>query len=206
MKIYLTRHGETEWNREKRMQGRMDSPLTEWGKKQALLLAQRLADQSFDAVYSSPSPRAVQTAEIIRGERGIVIQQDPALFEMDLGSWEGKTQMEVQEAEPERYRLFWEDPTAFVPDHGEDFATIERRVVSFLSKLSTKHQNETVLIVSHAVVVKILLCHVMKRNLKQLWHDPYIHGGSLTIITQNEQGYMIELLADCSHLEEKREN
>ncbi|WP_412973888.1 histidine phosphatase family protein [Paenibacillus sp. OAS669] len=88
--LYLTRHGETEWNVEGKLQGHKDSPLTNLGKRQAKWLGASLKEIEFDAIYSSPSPRTYQTAEIIREERKIELSSCDSLKEIGLGSWEGQ--------------------------------------------------------------------------------------------------------------------
>src|SRR5437660_4539262 len=90
--IYIARHGQTQWNVEKRMQGRQDSPLTEQGIRQATWLRDTLKHVDFDAMYTSPSPRARRTAEILRHQRERELTLHGDLQEIHMGSWEGKTQ------------------------------------------------------------------------------------------------------------------
>lgn len=89
-RLLITRHGETQWNTEKRMQGRSDSPLTAHGIWQAQQLARRLKDEKIDAIYSSPTPRAARTAEILKGSRGLQVRLLDDLMEINLGDWEGR--------------------------------------------------------------------------------------------------------------------
>jgi len=105
--LYLTRHGQTEWNVENRFQGWSDSPLTEKGIRQAKDLAKRLRGISFDAIYSSPAGRALQTAEILRDGREIEIREHPDLREMGLGDWEGMRSEEIEARFPADFARFW---------------------------------------------------------------------------------------------------
>ena len=90
MKVYLLRNGETEWNVQHRVQGALDSPLTENGIQQAKNAAKRLAKVEFDAAFASPSPRAYRTAQIIAGpHKGLVIQKENSLREFSFGVYEG---------------------------------------------------------------------------------------------------------------------
>lgn len=90
MKVYLLRHGETEWNVQHRVQGALDSPLTENGIQQAKNAAKRLAKVEFDAAFTSPSPRAYRTAQIIAGpHKGLVIQKENSLREFPLACMKG---------------------------------------------------------------------------------------------------------------------
>jgi len=109
-KIYITRHGETEWNIEGRLQGRKDSRLTALGEKQAEWFEKRLNKVQIDIIISSSSGRALRTAEIIRGKRNIDIVPNDNLREIYLGQWEGLFHAEIKEDWPEEQRNFWKYP------------------------------------------------------------------------------------------------
>src|SRR5690349_15996562 len=93
--LLLARHGETDWNREGRWQGWADPPLNELGRRQATRLAEQLRTIPFDAVYSSDLRRAHETAEILAAPHAVPIVVDPALREIDIGSWSGLTRAEI---------------------------------------------------------------------------------------------------------------
>jgi probable phosphoglycerate mutase len=101
--LYLTRHGQTTWNVEHRVQGHLNSPLTDLGLEQASRLGYALSDVHFDAIYSSPSPRALRTAEIIRGTRPSRIIPHDSLREMHMGDWEGLRFDEIESTYPVQY-------------------------------------------------------------------------------------------------------
>ena len=90
MKLYIVRHGETDWNNEKKLQGRSDVPLNDYGRELAYITAEALKDVSYDAIYSSPLIRAYETATILKGDRDIDIIKDERLREMCFGEYEGK--------------------------------------------------------------------------------------------------------------------
>ena len=94
--IYLTRHGQTEWNVQHRMQGHMDSALTSIGLQQAEWLSQGMRSVQLDAIYTSPSPRALRTAEIMRGERSTYLNLSDAFKEIGMGVWEGSDSAELE--------------------------------------------------------------------------------------------------------------
>jgi phosphoserine phosphatase len=196
MKLYLTRHGETEWNQLKKMQGRMDSPLTSKGIQQAKALSERLQDVPIQRIYSSPSRRAVHTAEIIRGKRPISIHKHEDLYEMHLGHWEGQTLSQLEKTDPDSYKRFWSDPAQYRPAEGETYQEIQQRVLRFLSYLKCNHPDDNILIVTHAVVLKVLLAHLEQREWKRLWDKPFIPGGSLTIVEVQGEQATIQLYAD----------
>lgn len=121
LKLYITRHGETEWNIERRIQGWKDSNLTPKGVENAIALGIRLMDVDFNCVYSSSSNRTIRTAELIRGDRNIQLIPDNNLREINLGDWEGKTSADFEELDNQGYKAFWETPHLYVPKSGESY-------------------------------------------------------------------------------------
>ncbi|TCS93857.1 histidine phosphatase family protein [Hazenella coriacea] len=202
LKLYLTRHGETEWNIEKKMQGRKNSPLTSLGIQQAQLLGNRLKETPIDLIYSSPSERAVQTAEIIRGERDIPVINDSNLLEMDLGAWEGQTFDKVKEKDPQEYHHFWYEPHLYSPvNNGETFTKVLERALTSVNQWIQQHKGQQILVVSHSVFLKRLMNYFENQPLDKLWADPYMHSASLSMIELDEKQAKIVQYADCSHLE-----
>ncbi|WP_127529526.1 histidine phosphatase family protein [Paenibacillus kobensis] len=199
--IYLTRHGETQWNIEHRMQGHLDSPLTDKGRRQAQSLGERLSDTHFAAVYTSSSPRAATTAELIISGRDIAIHKSDALREIHMGEWEGRS--DVREAFPEDDVLFWERPHLYVPNNGgEGFQDVLNRAVPFMQTIAARHAGEEILVVSHTVTLKLLMSHYEARPMEKLWEPPFVHPTSLSKIIVSSSGARIEYYADMSHSKE----
>lgn len=142
--LYVTRHGETEWNIEKRLQGWKNSNLTEKGRRNAIQLANRLQNTKFDAIYSSPSKRAIQTAKIIKQQRSICLFKDDNIREIHLGEWEGQTQEQLEQQFPHEYFAFWNTPHLYTTETGETFFDIEKRVDTFLQSVAKHHKTCTV--------------------------------------------------------------
>lgn len=144
--LVLVRHGETDWNRERRYQGHADQPLNDAGRSQALELASRLRDEPVTALYTSPLRRASETAQILADGFDLVARTLDALLEIDVGAWEGLTVDEVRERYPNRvdqdWRSGWED--------GETYDELERRVVPALIELGPRHDGGHILAVTHA--------------------------------------------------------
>lgn len=205
-KIYITRHGETEWNTVKRMQGQDNSPLTELGRKQAEWLYNRLKETRIDIIYSSSLVRALDTAYILKGERDIKVIPTDALKEIYLGSWQGCLADEVEKNYPEQHRYFWYEPELYVPIDGETFEDLISRVSFWFQDILEKHANEDILIVSHAIVLKALINYVNNGDIKTLWNGPHFKPTSLTILEHNYNQFKIELLADITHYEEVNPN
>lgn len=129
----IARHGETEWNREKRYQGHADPPLNETGRAQAAELAERLTGEPLDAVYSSDLRRASETAEIVGARFGLPVEHERALREIDVGSWQGLTKAQIDGR----------------PWDGETYEQHSERVLRALRGIADLHPRGQVLVVSH---------------------------------------------------------
>ena len=136
-RLYLTRHGQTEWNVERRMQGQQDSPLTELGKEQAKWLGERLHDVGLDVIFSSSSGRAIRTAEIIRGTRKISIIPSDNLREIALGQWAGMLHTEVERIYPGEHRNFWHFPHQY-QKVDRDYLFINLKTKMIISRVGAK--------------------------------------------------------------------
>jgi broad specificity phosphatase PhoE len=156
--LVLVRHGETDWNRQRRFQGHADQPLNDAGRSQARELAGRLRDEPVTALYTSPLRRASETAQILATGFGLEARTLDALLEIDVGAWEGLTVDEVRERYPDRadqdWRSGWED--------GETYDELEQRVVPALIELGSRHSGGHVLAVTHAGPLRAAIAASMK--------------------------------------------
>ncbi|WP_051271711.1 histidine phosphatase family protein [Shimazuella kribbensis] len=188
--LYFVRPGETDWNRNQRMQGRTDSPLTLVGVDQAKTLSQRLEHIDFHAIYTSESKRACDTASYILHNRKIKLRKTKDLTEMYLGEWEGCTLSEIQFQYPDEYHLFWKNPSSYeaTESKGETFVDVQERVIPFVQNIVERHVGETILLVTHAIVIKLLVNFYGGEDLSSLWESPYYDSTSSFIMefTQNE--------------------
>jgi probable phosphoglycerate mutase len=143
----LVRHGETDWNRDNRFQGHADPPLNERGRAQAGELAERLAGEGVDAVYSSPLRRALETAEILAARLGLDVTAAEGLREIDVGEWQGLTRDEVARRYPDAFARW----LALEPgwDHGETYEQLGRRVLAAIRDIAERHPGERVVVVTH---------------------------------------------------------
>jgi alpha-ribazole phosphatase len=179
--LLLVRHGETDWNREGRYQGRADQPLNAIGLAQAKTLAEQLAGRSVCAVYSSDLGRAVETAQIIARNFDLNIQIDPRLREVNQGQWEGLLASDI----PNRYPVEWwmrrEDPVHARPPGGETVAEVAARVWAAADDIVRHHPNGSVLIVSHGLAIATLLCKASGVPLERAYHLAPANGSLETI-------------------------
>jgi broad specificity phosphatase PhoE len=149
--VLFVRHGETDWNLERRVQGHTNRPLNNSGREQARELAARLAGERFDAVYSSDLSRARETARIIAGERGLEVTTLPELRERHFGTWEGLTDDEVLARFPEARHRPWGD--------AETQEEMSARVLEALRLIADAHPRGRVLVVGHGGPMRALLRH-----------------------------------------------
>jgi broad specificity phosphatase PhoE len=201
--IFLTRHGETQWNQEHRLQGWKDSPLTENGIILANKLGRRLAETSFQGIYTSPSMRAVHTAEYIRSDRDIPILTDPNLKEIYLGEWEGKTKDEIEPQFKKEFSDFWNAPHQYnhQPHKGEGLTEFKQRVEDALMRIIAENSSGNILIVTHAVAIKAILSLTMSIPTEKMWDPPFIHGTSLTIFEWDGGKFRMKLIGDTTHFD-----
>lgn len=200
-RLYLARHGETEWNVVHRMQGFQDSALTALGLQQAEWLRKAMHTVPLDAIYASPSPRALRTAEIVRGERSIQLKTTEALMEMCFGVWEGCYYSEVESRYPEQWHNFWKEPGKYKVEGSETYAEVRTRALHKLQEIMETHEGQSVLIVTHTVIIKHLMAFFEERAMEQLWDLPYIHPTSLCQIDITDGVPEIVLHGDTSHYE-----
>lgn len=201
--IYLVRHGQTEWNVEHKLQGHQDSPLTELGIKQAQWLGESLQNEQIDVIYSSSSLRALRTAELIRDKREIEIIESNDLREINLGIWEGKTQVQVKGLYPEQFHYFWNDPEKFNVQNSETFMNVSKRAINKLLQIISNHQGKSLLIVSHTVVVKLIMAYFEGRLMEDIWNPPYIHPACLCKVGLEMDKPEIILHGDIRHYKEE---
>ena len=156
-RLVFVRHGVTEWNREGRWQGRLDPPLSEGGRREARMIADRLAadpDLRPARILSSTLARASETAAIIGASVGVQVEPEPRLVEIGAGEWEGRTHAELAAIDGERYRA-WRTTPGYGPPGGEPISEATERVRSVLADV-TASATWPVLLVSHGGTLRIL--------------------------------------------------
>lgn len=197
----LVRHGETEWNRLHRFQGRSDIPLNPKGNHQARALGLALKKETITAIYSSPLERAVETAShIAQFHPSVPLMKESGLIEMDLGDFEG---MEAQQWKKEHpaFRKAWEKSPSFLSmPGGESLNQVQQRAVGTLLRISEScAQGSTLVICSHNFVITSLLCFASQTPLD---HFRKLRQGTaaLNILYQDETGFQVEKVNDRTHL------
>jgi probable phosphoglycerate mutase len=198
--FYLLRHGETEWNAQNRFCGRTDVPLSEAGRRQAKSLAERLKPLPFEALYSSPLKRALETARLISEPVGLQPVPDQRLVELDYGRWEGKTLAEIMENDPKTFSAWDADPAHVAPPGGESGLEAQQRVVSFLDFLAAQHPQGLVLVALHKTVCRLAICHVLGMSPSEYRRRLILNNAALSIIQPRPYGWQLITFNDTSHL------
>jgi len=200
--IYLTRHGETEWNKIGRMQGHKNSNLTSLGQDQARWLGQRLEDVDLDLIISSSSERALDTAKLIRGDRDIEIIKRPDLMEMCFGCWEGMYHDQVKANYPQEFDNLWYQPHHYQPVDGESFDQLIDRVKTCLEDIIDRYQGKTLLIVAHGIVLKALIAYIEDKPRERFWEGVFMRSTNLNLLEVDGDSRHFIFKGDISHHKE----
>lgn len=198
--LYITRHGETEWNIQKRMQGHKDSPLTEKGYMQAKALGNYLNDICFEKVFVSDSNRAYETACTIMARRDVPIIKEERLREMNIGAWEGHTFEEAEQLNATESYHFWHEPHLYKAQEGESFLDTRERVYAFMKELLSRYKEGNILLVTHTITLKHIMSLWDGKELSALWEEPFIAQTSLSIVEVKEDKGIIRMYAKTPHL------
>ena len=171
MRVLLVRHGETPWNAEGRYQGQTDIPLSTIGEEQARKLGARLADVAITRAVASPLLRAHRTAELALGSaRESLLTTDADLQEIHHGDWEGKLVHEIADGDGERFAAWRSAPESVLMPGGESLDHVLDRAWPALQRACANlGDDDTLLVVAHDAVNRVLLCHVLGIPLSKLW-------------------------------------
>lgn len=179
--LYFVRHGETDWNVENKVQGQLDSNLTDKGMEDVLSLQSSIKDISWNTIYSSPSRRALHTAELLTRQSKHIIC-DNRIKEMSLGALEGMTWDDIRKYNQKEYNNYWNDPKKFKIPSGENFFDVKKRVTHFLHDVSQQCKEGNVLVVTHGVIIKIVQVIAQNNDIGELWATPHVSSASVTTV------------------------
>ena len=198
-RVVLIRHGETEWNREGRIQGyHADSPLTASGHAQALLPAECLASEAFDALHSSDAGRTRQTATPICAATGLEVVYDATLRERNYGLFEGRTYREVEREYPEAFQKFRTRDPYYVPPNGESAVQFRDRVVAALERIAEGAAGG-VAVITHGGVLGMMYRHVTGTPLDSK-RSYSLHNASINRFLYSDKRWLLEIWGDIAHL------
>lgn len=199
MNLILIRHAETEWNRVGRCQGFADVELCDSGKRQAEELAKSLRGESISAVYSSDLKRAVDTAKAVAEYHKLSVEFDPDLREMNQGEFEGLTFVEIREKYSELLSAWGRSPERVKLPGGESLRELQERALRAIEKISKRHPEETVVVVSHNLTIITLLCKFTGVGLGE-FQKFKLKATSKNIILFRNGHFIVDVLNDVDHL------
>ena len=198
--ILLVRHGQTEWNREERFRGQADVPLNETGLAQAEATGRRVAATwQPAAVYSSPLSRSVETAEAIAGHFGLHVQVHAWLADIHYGDWQGLTPSEVKERWPHEYDNWYMHPERARIPNGESLESLQARAMRTVSELVKAHPGETIVLVGHTVINRVILLAMLGLGIERFWRLRQ-DTCAINLIEAEDGEYTIVSLNDTCHL------
>jgi broad specificity phosphatase PhoE len=201
--IILIRHGETDWNQKEIFRGRADVELNQMGVDQAEALARALRNERLRAIYASPLKRALKTAQIIRQFHSCPLREEPRFMDVDFGTWQGLPHEEVKKRFPSLYETWLHEPTNILFPEGESLRDVERRSMGALADIARNHGEETVAVVSHRVVNKVILCSAMGLGLERFWNIRQ-DTCACNSFQYRDGHYVLHGLNDTCHLREIR--
>ncbi|MCT4604955.1 MAG: histidine phosphatase family protein [Marinisporobacter sp.] len=199
-KLYLVRHGQTKWNIESRAQGSKNVELTDEGRNQAILLAERMKNYRIDAIYSSDLDRAYETAKILGNTLNIEVKKIDGLREMSFGEWEGLTNEEIQKDYKEHYTVWRNDPHKANIPGGEKLLDVQKRGLAAIYRIVKENKNKNIIVVSHGVTIKSIILGVMDIDLSYFYKIRQ-DNTSMNLIEYKSYGPVLVTLNNTSHLE-----
>jgi len=189
---YVARHGETDWNREGRYQGQLESTLTELGRRQAAALASALRASGARRVVASPLARCLDTARPIAAALGVELETDARLLEIAHGTWEGRLRGDIEREDPAQMRAWTNEPASVRFDGGESLDDVAARWQAFAAAISGNDGD--VVVVTHDVLVRIAVLLASGRTLDRLW-EPRVQNGGYARFDVEPAGW--RLLDEC---------
>lgn len=186
--LHLIRHGETNWNAEGRIQGQMESVLTDLGQQQASALREKLRHYQFDQLFCSSSKRAQQTAALAFGDRRQAITTVDALREIYLADWEGHLYADIEGRDPEGIHAFRHQPHLFKVAGAETFYQLQARALNAVAAILAQCSGLEVAVVSHGAWIKSVLSHYEDRPIERFWEPPRMHNCCHSIIKISDDG------------------
>lgn len=198
--IILVRHGQTEWNRVERFRGRADVLLNQTGLAQAELTGRRIAAEwQPSAIYAGPLSRTLRTAEAIGRCCHLPVEVEQRLVDIDYGEWQGLTPDEVRGRWPEALSAWYETPHIARIPNGETLDQLRTRAMSAVNDLVARHLDQTIVLVSHTVVNRIILLGVLGLGNDRFWRLRQdtcainvfeVENGVFTLVTMNDTAHL----------------
>jgi broad specificity phosphatase PhoE len=202
--IYLVRHGQTAWNKDEIFRGRTDIPLDETGLKQAELVGEYFKGMEIHGIYSSTLSRAWETAQKIAQFHNTVVQPLPGIIDMSFGTWEGCPHQEIREKDSKTYRQWVEEPHLVKLPGGESLDDVGVRAMAALEEVIRNHPGKTLVLVSHRVICKVLICAILGLDNSHFWQITQ-DTTAINLIQHRNGKYILSLMNETCHLNPLKE-
>jgi broad specificity phosphatase PhoE len=197
--LFLVRHGRTGWNKEQIFRGTKDVLLDTVGREEALLVGERLKGEGIRAVYSSPLSRAKGTAEAIARFYNLEVQVLAGLIDLNFGEWEGLSIEEVKKRYLDLYQRWQQEPHRVIFPGGEGLDAVRSRVIEAVGDVVARHPQEAVVLVSHRVVLKVLICALLGLANSHFWNIGQ-DTAAINCFRYRDGRWIVALLNDTCHL------
>lgn len=204
LRLLAVRHGATAWSQARRFAGSQDIPLAAQGRLQAEAVAEALAGSFAAAVYTSPLERARTSAEVIAKPHRLEPVIEPAFREMGFGAWEGLQRDEWAARFPDQAERWASTPHLVTPAGGEALADVDARVRGALARIVERHGGETVILVSHAMVLRLIVLAALGLSPERLWSVDASPAG-ITEIEYQDTWATVHRMNTLAHLDGLRE-
>jgi phosphoserine phosphatase len=202
--IYLVRHGQTAWNKEEIFRGRTDVPLDETGLRQAELAGEYFKGLEIHGIYSSPLSRAWETAQKIAPFHHLNVQPLQGILDMSFGKWEGQSHQDIQKKDREIYRQWREEPHLVRLPGGEGLNDVRVRAMAALEEVIRNHPGKTLVLISHRVVNKVLICGILGLDNSHFWQIAQ-DTTAINLIQHRDGKYILSLMNETCHLKALKE-
>lgn len=199
IRIYIIRHGETEWNKKESFRGTIDIPLNKNGLNEAKYLSLKLKDKNFTKIFSSPLKRAMQTAEEIAQYHNAEIEITPDLIDINFGKWQGLSLESVKKKFKNEFKIWINTPDKIKFENGECLEDVRRRISNFFEKTILKYKEGNLAFVSHRVINKVLILYLLNIDNCNFWKIKQ-DTASYTVFEKNNFGWVMILHNDICHL------
>lgn len=198
-KIYLIRHAESSWNRERRVQGTcLEVPLSPTGRTQARLLGRRLKAIPLGAVYSSDAERAMETVRLSLGD-GRRIAVSPEIREVCLGEWEGRLIADISAENPKKIDEWYRKPSTVRIEGAEDLGAFRKRVVSFIEKIIASPEGGDSAVITHGGVICVYMTHLLGMHVDDMWSFSLPNASITTVVLDFKP--RLRSFGDAAHLD-----
>jgi broad specificity phosphatase PhoE len=198
-RIILVRHGQTGWNKQEKFRGWVDIDLDDTGRRQAKAAASRVSQWNVTSIYSSPLKRALTTARALADIAGLEVVPADGITDMNFGVWQGMSIADVEKRYPEQFDQWCHRPERLEIPDGETLEGVRKRAVATIEELAAKHEGETIAVVTHRVVCRVLLCHLLGLDNSHFWQIEQ-DTTAINIFDMEESRITVHLINDTCHL------